>query len=254
MKVKTTRFADDGLVALAVGEIGEAYAPKCASDGCRKRSVEQATRTFVYVRPSLLVIQDRVVLESPDYDVTWAAHLTQNPVLAGDLASAVIGASRVDLRTIEPREATHAALREPTPSGEGSHRLNQPWGPMWRVEVRSPRGARDRNFLHFITAAAAAEAPPASQSLSGDGLRGAVGRVDGRSVAVLFAEALGEGRVTLGREVELLVIAGLVPGRRYGVSIDGSSCALRLGAKGAADVVATGGGFLRVNVDQCRLK
>src|SRR4029077_15609290 len=39
--VRTTRFADDGVVAVAVGDIGEAYAPSCAEDGCTARSVLQ---------------------------------------------------------------------------------------------------------------------------------------------------------------------------------------------------------------------
>jgi Heparinase II/III-like protein len=254
-KVKTTRFADDGLVAVAVGDIGEAYAPSCAPDGCRKRSVELLTRTFVFVRPSLLVIDDHVLLARPEYGLTWAAHLTQNPVLSGNLASAMIGASRVDVRTLEPREAEHSALHEPTPSGEGSHRLDQPWGPMWRLEVTSPRGARERNFLHFISASARADAPPEAHRSSGDGLRGGVGRVAGRAIAVLFAGPTGEGHVTLDREVELVVIAGLVPGQRYGVSIDGTSCVLRLArASGAADLSATRGGFLRTGVTQCGVK
>ena len=254
-KVKTTRFADDGLVTVAVGDIGEAYAPSCARDGCRKRSVEQAIRTFVYVRPALLLVSDQVVLERPDFGVTWAVHVTQAPLLAGALASAVVGASRVDVRTIEPREAGHAAPREPTPSGEGSHRLNQPWGPMWRIEVTSPRGSRERSFLHVISAAAATEPAPVSQALTGDGLHGASGRVAGRSFAVLFAPASSEGRVTLSPEAELLVIANLVPGRRYVVSLDSASCALRLGASGTGtEATATSGGFLRFNLSQCGVK
>src|SRR6185436_13497023 len=141
--VKTTRFGDDGLVVVAVGDIGEAYAPSCARDGCSKRSVERLVRTFVYVRPSLLVVQDSIVLERADFGVAWAAHVTRSPTLTGGLASAVVGASRVDVRTLLPRDARLVAKREPTPSGEGSHRLNQPWGPMWRIEVESPRDERE---------------------------------------------------------------------------------------------------------------
>ena len=254
-KVKTTHFADDGVVAVAVGDIGEAYAPKCASEGCRKRSVDQLTRSFVYVRPSLLVIDDQVLLERPDFGVTWAVHLTQNPVLAAGLTSAVVGASRVDVRTIEPREATPVALHEPTPSGEGSHRLDQPWGPMWRVEIGSPRGTRERSFLQFITAGPAAGEPPPWHRLSGEGLRGAAGRVDGRTTAVLFAGPAGIGHVALGGAVELAVVAGLVPGRAYSVSIDPASCELRLAAPGSAtDSTATRGGFVRVSAAQCGAK
>jgi hypothetical protein len=247
-KVKTTRFGDDGVVVVAVGELGDAYAPKCALNGCDKRSVEQLTRSFVFVRPALLVIQDQVMLKSPDYGVTWAAHLTQNPKLDGDVASAVIGSSRVDLQTIEPSGAPHAAPHEPTPSGEGSHRLNQPWGPMWRLEVSSPRGKRERTFLHTISAAAATAPPATAQRLAGDGLRGAVSHSEGRSIAVLFASPKGEGRSSLAGGAETLVIAGLSPGKHYQLTVDARACTVELRPSATTtEPAATSGGFLRAD-------
>jgi Heparinase II/III-like protein/Alginate lyase len=247
-KVRTTRYGDDGVVVIAVGEIGEAYAPKCASTGCSKRSVKQLTRSFVFVRPSLLFIDDRVVLTSPEFAVTWAAHVTQTPKLDGDVASVVVGGSRVDVQTIDPPHAAHAALHEPTPSGEGSHRLDQPWGPMWRIEVTSPKGALERSFLHVIRALPATAAPATSQRLSGEGLRGAVSHLDGRATAVLFASPKGEGNVGLGGSIETLVVAGLEPGKRYELLLDARSCTLRLTpSHGSADLAASSGGFLRLS-------
>jgi hypothetical protein len=254
-KVATTRFGDDGQVLVAVGEIGDAYAPKCITSGCDKRSVERLTRTFVFVRPSLLVIDDQIALSSPDFGVTWAAHLTQNPQLAPGVARATIGASRVDVQTLDPPQAARAALREPTPSGEGSHRLNQPWGPMWRLEVTSPRGERERSFLHVITASPAASELAPARRLRGDGLRGALARADGKSAAVLFvapSHRNAESKVALGGAVDTLVVAGLQPGQRYSVSVDAGSCALRLAApRGPADPAATGGGFVRLDAVRC---
>lgn len=247
-KVKTTRFGDDGMVVVAVGEIGDAYSPKCVIDGCRKRSVERITRQFVFVRPQLLVIDDQVQLTSADYGVVWAAHLTREPTLAGDLASAVIGESRVDVRTLEPAGATRAAPREPTPSGEGSHRLNQPWGPMWRLEVTSARNQREREFTHVITTGPATDTPAAATRLRGQGLRGALVHVGGHSAAVLFAAPRPEWRVTLGGSAEQVVIAGLEPGKRYAVSVDAAACSLRLSdSKAPSDPAATSGGFLRTS-------
>jgi hypothetical protein len=251
-KVKTTRFGDDGVVVGVVGEIGEAYAPKCASTGCSKRSVERATRSLIFVRPSLLVLDDRVVLDSPDYGVVWAAHVTQNPKLDGAQASAVVGESRVELRTLEPERVSLAALREPTPSGEGSHRLNQPWGPMWRIEASSPRGERERSFLHVINALAATAPPAAVQRLRGEGLRGGAARSEGRSVAVLFAAPKGEGHVGLGEARDLVIVAGLEPGKHYALSVDASDCKLRLKqSSSSADPSAGPGGFVRTSASQC---
>lgn len=254
-KVKTTRFGDDGVAVVAVGEIGEAYAPKCASTGCSKRSVERLTRSLVFVRPHLLVIQDRVLLEDADFGATWAAHVTQAPKIDGRQVSAVVGASRVELRTLEPEQAVLSAPREPTPSGEGSHRLNQPWGPMWRIEVASPRGERERSFLHFMSALPAAAPPAPVERLVGEELRGGASRSEGRSVAVLFAGAKGEGKVALGGARDVVVVAGLEPGRRYAAAVDPADCRLRLGpSRSGSDPAATSGGFLRLSAVACGAK
>jgi hypothetical protein len=252
-KVRTTRFADDGVVAVAVGDIGEAYAPSCAADGCSKRSVQQIVRTFAFVRPSLLVLDDRVMLERPEYDVTWAAHVTTNPTVVGGLASAVVGASRVDIRTLEPENAEGVARREPTPSGEGSHRADHPWGPMWRIEVPSARGTRERGFLQFITVDRANATAPAARRLSGDGMRGCIGTVDGRRLAVLFADAQKGGRVALGDGADVVLVLGLEPRRRYKMSVNAAaSCLVELvPTNDSSAPAATDGGFVRTSAAQC---
>ncbi|HLK35607.1 MAG TPA: heparinase II/III family protein [Polyangiaceae bacterium] len=250
--VRTTRFGDDGAVAVAVGDIGEAYAPSCAADGCTKRSVRRMVRTFVFVRPALLVVDDRVTLDRPDYDVTWAAHVTTPPTIAGGLATAVVGRSRVDLRTLEPEGAEAVALREPTPSGEGSHRADRPWGPMWRIEVSSRRGKVDRSFLHFITADRADAQPPPARRLAGDGLHGGEGGdVDGRRVAVLFADSKDGGSATIGAGDALVVVAGLEPGARYAPTWSG--CRLEVTpTRDPTAPVASPGGFVRLTPAPCR--
>jgi hypothetical protein len=255
-KVRTTRFADDGVVAVAVGDIGEAYAPSCAEDGCTKRSVQQMVRTFAFVRPSLLVLDDRVVLDRPEYDVTWVAHVTTNPRVVGALASAVVGQSRVDIRTLEPESVESSAVREPTPSGEGSHRADHPWGPMWRVEVPSPRGTRERGFLQFITVDRAKAAAPQARRVAGEGMRGCVGTVEGRTMAVLFTDPKKGGRVSLGNNVDLILVTGLEPGRRYKASVNpAASCLFELSpANDASGSVATAGGFIRVSAPECGAK
>jgi hypothetical protein len=252
-KVRTTRFADDGVVVVAVGDIGEAYAPSCAEEGCTKRSVQHMVRTFAFLRPSLLVLDDRVVLERPEYDVTWAAHVTTNPRVVGALASAVVGQSRVDIRTLEPESGEGVVVREPSPSGEGSHRADHPWGPMWRVEVPSQRGTRDRGFLQFITVDRAEAAAPAARRVSGEGMRGCVGTVEGRKMAVLFADPKKGGRVPLGDGADLVLVTGLEPGRRYRVSVNpAASCLLEISPSNDASAsAATAGGFIRVSATEC---
>jgi hypothetical protein len=210
-------------------------------------------RTFAFLRPSLLVLDDRVVLERPEYGVTWAAHVTNNPTVAGALVSAVVGQSRVDIRTLEPENVEGVAVREPSPSGEGSHRADHPWGPMWRVEVASPRGSRDRGFLQFITVDRANAAAPVAQRLSGERMRGCAGTVEGRRMAVLFADAEKGGRVSLGDGADLVLVIGLEPGRRYKASVNpAASCLFEISPTNDASAsAATAGGFLRVSATEC---
>jgi hypothetical protein len=253
--VRTTAFSDDDAIAVAIGDIGDAYAPSCARDGCKERTVEQLLRTFVYVRPSLLVVHDRVNLEQEADGATWAAHMTTPPVLAGDLASATVGQSRVDIRTIEPQDAERAALHEPTPSGEGPHRQNHPWGPMWRLEVQSHRGSRLREFLHFITVDRAEALPPPVRHLVGPGLRGADATMAGRRTVVLFAEPDhgSERSLVLGGHVALLLVLGLQPGSRYEATVSAAEdCTLRVRPSEATSArAATVTGLLRVDATPC---
>lgn len=251
--VKTLRFADDGRVVVAVGDLADAYSPKCATTGCTGRSVSSLLRSFVYVRPALLVVDDRLVLERAGFGATWAAHVTTSPTLDGALVSAKAGGSRVDIRMLEPDAAERLARREPTPSPDNSHEKSSPWGPMWRIEIRSPKRERERSFLAFITTAPAAQAPPPARRIVGDGLRGALGQSAGERIAVLFAEAK-KGRADLGGSADLVVIAGLEPRQAYRVDQTyGSDCALSLTlAEDAHGVAANAGGFVRVTPTPCK--
>jgi hypothetical protein len=252
-QVKTTRFGDDGSVVVATGDIGEAYAPSCVRDGCDDRSVKRLIRTFVYVRPSLLVIDDRVLLEKGKDGVVWAAHVTKAPAIAGNLASVAIGQSRVDVRTLEPSDARMSFVREPNGSGDGPHRTNKNWGPMWRIEVASPRGAAERGFLHFITVDAAGAAAPPSRLLAGEGLRGAVGMSSGKRTAVIFAATPEGGSIALEGNTELATVVGLDPGKRYRIDVaQADRCTLRVRpSTDPSAMVATSGGFLRTRVSRC---
>jgi hypothetical protein len=252
-KVRTVRFGDDGHVAVAVGEIGEAYAPSCVRENCKKRTVERLTRTFVYVRPAVLVVHDDIVLDQADVAVNWAAHVTRAPTIAGNLATAIVGSSRVDVRTLEPGEARAVALKEPTPTGDGSHRANKPWGPMWRIEVPSPMNRQEREFLHFIAAGPSDSAPPVSERIRGKGLAGGSGVVEGRRIVVLFAQGEATERsAPLGGVAEVVALVGLTPGKRYRTNIEaGSSCTLRLTESTSGDTPVGAGGFLRLGVPSC---
>src|SRR5690606_27960118 len=99
-----------------------------------------AQRTLVFVRPNLLVIDDRIGLDQDRIRTTWAAHVASQPELAGRRASARVGASRLDVHVVLPSSSQITAVREPNGGGEGPHRKSSPWGAIWRLEVVAQTG------------------------------------------------------------------------------------------------------------------
>jgi hypothetical protein len=124
---------------------------------------------------------------------------------------------------------------------------------MWRLEVSSPRGNTGRQFLQFITVDRAEAAPAPSHLVEGNGLHGAIGKVDGRRTAVLFAASGDGGTAQLKSGADRLVVAGLTPGKHYHVSID-RSCTATIGpTEDPRDPVVTAGGYVNVIPTECEL-
>jgi hypothetical protein len=258
--MRITRFHDDGREVIAAGDFTDAYAPSCAEDGCTPRSVREARRAIVYVRPAIFVIDDRVTVDEPGFGVTWAAHFTAAPSVKWPLAGARIGSSRVDVQTLWPLDGQSSAIAAAAgaqPMGEGPYRQDEPWGPMWRLEVTSPTGARERRFLHVVSAGAPGDAPPTSSRLDGRALSGVLlqHRAEaGRGLNVLFAdgEAGGEGEILAASES--VIVAGLRPSAQYTLRARplGARCLLdvKLDPQGAAR--ADAGGLLRIATPACR--
>jgi hypothetical protein len=252
--MRTTRFYDDGAAVVVAGDLTDAYLPACVEDGCSFRSVRAALRTMVYVRPATLVIDDRVTVDEGGFGVTWAAHVpVAAPRIDGTAASAIVGGSRVDVRTLLPADAKLSSRKEPTRIGDGPYRQNDPWGPMWRLEVESPRGATARRFLHAITAGAASDSAPAATRLEAPGLSGVELAGPGRDDSVLFADRDARGRVEASQANRSVVVAGLPPGTRYRITSAnlGARCAIELIPDGAGPLEANAGGFVRAFTPGC---
>ncbi|HZS41724.1 MAG TPA: heparinase II/III family protein [Polyangia bacterium] len=256
--MRTTRFHDDGREVIAAGEFADAYAPSCADDGCTPRSVRRARRTIVYVRPGVLLIDDRVTVDEPGFGVTWTAHFAAAPTVRWPLAGARVGRSRVDVQTLWPLDGKSAAVVEPTSTGEGPYRQNQPWlAGMRRLEIASATGDRERRFLHVISAGAADEAPPTTTRLDGRALSGVLlqGRAEaGRGLNVLFSdgEAGGEGEILAASES--VIVAGLRPSAPYSVAARplGAKCLLDVKPDPQGAARADAGGLLRLATPACR--
>ena len=251
-RMSTRRFFDDGTGVVAVGEFADAYLPQCIDEGCTDRSVRAAERTFVYVRPNIVVTDDRITVDEAGFGVSWAAHFTVEPKVEGPHVSAVVGGSRVDVVTVAPSGAHAVVRKEPTVKDEHPYRTNAVWGPMWRLEVQAPRDRTAHHLLHVAVAGAANDAPPTVRRIEGQGLQGA-GIFSAASLDVLFADDENGGSTSLPdmRAGEVLV-AGLSPGATYDVkfAVENGACVVRV-ARGAAGVPATAGGAVRVAMGNC---
>lgn len=239
--MRTERFHDDGEAVVAVGDFTDAYLPKCVEDGCAQRAVRLAKRTLVFLRPATLVIDDRVTLADGKWGVTWAAHVTSAPKVSGNVASAKVGRSRVDIVTVLPERGRAQPRKEPTVKTDHPYMTNAPWGPMWRLEVPSARGQPARRFLHVVQAGAAKDAPPTVTWAGGRGLYG----VNVAGAAVLFAHSPDGGQATIAAPKAW--VYGLQPGARYRVTATG--CEVQVARGGG--VAATAGGAVRVSAGSC---
>jgi len=251
--VRTTAFADDGQVVVVTGDIGEAYAPACARQGCDERAVSKLLRTLVYVRPALVLVHDTIELTKESDGTTWAAHVTTEPSVNGSRVSATVGGSRVDIQSLWPDGARVSFVKEPTDSGEGIHRKNQPSGPMWRIEIDSPRRDTERTFLQVITTDAASAKPRAAQRLAGQALIGARATSGDKQWAVVFARSQDGGQIALSRGVEAALVAGLTPNKQYRARVaPDRDCGLELKPAPDGNLRANAGGFVEIDVAQCR--
>ncbi len=236
--VRTTHFQDDGQVAIAVGDLTDAYRPACIRDGCDTRVVERIIRTFVYLRPSMIVIEDRVSLVNASDGVTFVAHTMSAPTIDKTRATATVGASRVDVVAIT--DQAFSVAKQPTLPDKGYAVQDNPWGPIWRLSLPSTVGAKDRRFV--VAAQANDRATTASiMPLHGEHLDG----VAAGQRAIVFA--VSTGHVTLPAQTRSVQLLSLDPQRGYSARADGCNLTLSDGATHPNPA-----GILQVEVPACR--
>ncbi|HEY3499067.1 MAG TPA: hypothetical protein VGK73_30460, partial [Polyangiaceae bacterium] len=71
-----------------------------------------------------------------------------------------------------------------------------------------------------------------------------------RRTAVLFSDGSDKGRVALAGPADVVVVAGLEPGRRYKASFDARGCIFTLSAARDGTFSASAGGALRASATE----
>jgi len=121
--------------------------------------VSEVTRQFVFLRPSLLVVFDRVEATDPSYDKRFLLHTLTAPDIAENLVTITNGQGRLFAQTLLPA-AADIAQKDDFWVGEGTGAANYPPSDTsnceeaggTRVEV-SPQQEQQRDyFLHVLDA------------------------------------------------------------------------------------------------------
>lgn len=134
---------------------------------------EQVVREFIWIKPDIFVVYDRVVSDKPEYDKRWLYHTASEPIMNGKMEfSEVSQGGKSICRTLLPTKAVVELV-----GGDGKQFWSdgknwpipeyRPEQPMykrskntpnnkyplvgqWRVEVSPKKVAATNHFLHII--------------------------------------------------------------------------------------------------------
>jgi len=170
------------------------------------------TRQFVFCKPDVFVVFDRVVSTKKVYRKRWHLHFFEEPVVEGTLTHADYDDGRLWCETLLPKDATvkkvHGSQVE---QADGTYLLPEVWkkrdSDSWRIDVGPPEARSDDLFLHVLQAVDAGEPRTfAAETLRGEGAVGARVKRGNRTVEVLFATAGNPaGRIRIVEEAKPLV-------------------------------------------------
>lgn len=234
-KAMVLHYAELGAAAAAQAEFADAYVSNKGTN-----SVAQARREWIYLRPDLLLINDRDAVAKPSVKVTWTLHVPAPPTVEGPTLHAEIGGSRLTSQALLPAAATAKVVSEPVANaGNAPWHGNETWAKsgLYRVE-ETVSGAPAQAFLHALTTTAAGTAPPAATvadagnahvvTVTGDPARVVVvpAATDGSDIAL----PLTYTAPAAGRSTHVLFGLADAPAYRVDLAPTGSGCRVTVSA------------------------
>jgi hypothetical protein len=197
-------------------DVTAAYqSPGFVTDGNMPKAKE-VTRQWVFLRPDLLVVFDRVESLDPTFEKRFLLHAIQAPTIAGQTATIVNGQGKLVAQTLLPASASLNVITNFTVDGT-------PWPPSntdkesggTRIEVvpKNPVG-RDY-FLHVLQMTDASDTSPPMATATSDGTTA--------KVSIMYKG----GTYTLA-----LTENGMLGGHLTAKEPDGTACDQDLGSQG----------------------
>ncbi|MBN1200528.1 MAG: DUF4962 domain-containing protein [Anaerolineae bacterium] len=244
------RYGDrDGITYLRADLTG-AYNSTVYTTPENRDKVSLVWRELVYIRPSTVIVTDRVITTYPSYTPMQVFHFQTEPTPSGLFFGSLVDHSALYMQNLLPNSRVTVIggyqvggqIVDQSGGGPiGNEFENQPYG-TFRLEIAPGQLNLDNWFLVAFIAQNADQPPPSEGMLVlGEGVRGTVRG----SWQVMFDDQPGSGAdVTdasfqIAPGVESVLITGLVPGAAYTVETDGRE-AQTLTADDAGLIVITG--------------
>jgi hypothetical protein len=151
------------------------------------------TRQFVYLKPNIFVVFDRVVSTKAEFRKRWHLHFYNEPRIDGSLVYADHEGGRLYCQTLLP---AHAKLKKvqgaKLEQADGTYVIPEGWrdGPTdtWRLDVGPDKSQTDDVFLHVLQATGARQPRTfVSRQFECDGKVGVEVTVGDRRFEVLLA-------------------------------------------------------------------
>ena len=167
-----------------------------ATRSYREGKLKEFTRAFLYVRPDLFIVFDRVESTQPAFEKKWLLHAAQEPRIDGQRIEFVNGGGRLAVASLLPAQAGIEALggsgREFEVNGT-NYAPQKKYDPeeagRWRIEI-APAQPQERDyFLHVLLASDADSSQwPQSKLIEEDGRIGVTVTVADIEVEARFAK------------------------------------------------------------------
>ncbi len=150
-------------------DVTQAYQnPMVTTDG-NTAKVDQVNRQFVYLRPDLLVVFDRVDALDPTYEKRFILHAIQQPTISGSTATIVNGMGKLVAQTLLPANPKMNVVTDFTVDGT-------PYPPSapdkesggTRIEIVPTTQAKQDYFLNVLQITDATDGSPPTVTMTQD--------------------------------------------------------------------------------------
>ena len=160
--------------------------------------VVKCIREFIYIRPDVLIIFDRLETSDPEAEKTFVLHFPTKPKYEKDDPFGVTytsenGGSQFVSHTVYPENVEYKLIDESDVEGKKA----APGFYQWRLETNQ-KGTKESYFLTVVAGLMRFDLPPNCELVEKDDGIGAIIKQPGRKCEVYLKKALGE---SLGRLV-----------------------------------------------------